>query len=187
MVESEVETDAVVLPEGRSPREAGLTLAELLSSFYLWLVLWLVAWASVPVLLLGLEPVLITSGSMGPTISPGDIVLITAPAGDEPLAPGTVITFRDPVVPEGLVTHRIDGVREDGQYRTRGDANESPDPDPVRPQDVVGVGRLLVPLVGLPVQWLRGEPPLFAAFVAGTLAALVVAATSHRAAGRETS
>lgn len=173
--------DDVLVPDSPTPRDAGITLAELLSSFYLWLLLWLAVWVAVPALVIGWEPVLITSGSMGPTISSGDLVLLAEPPEDELLAPGTVITYRDPTVASGLTTHRIDGVREDGLYRTRGDANEAPDAAPVAPADVVGVGRLLVPLVGLPLQWLRGDLTTFLLFLGGTLATIVVATTSHRA------
>lgn len=172
--------DVVVIPT-TTARDAGITLTELLSSFYLWLVCWLIAWAAIPALLVGWQPVLITSGSMGPSISAGDLVLLGDPPTDEVLAPGTVITFRDPVVPDGLITHRIDGLREDGLYRTRGDANGRPDPDPVHPDDVVGVGRMLVPLVGLPVLWLRGDVVSFGLFLAGTLAAILASTASHRA------
>lgn len=175
---------AVVIPPSPTPRDAGITLAELLASFYLWLVLWLVAWAAVPALLLGWQPVLITSGSMGPTISPGDVVLLSEPPADEVLETGAVITYRDPGRSGGLITHRIDGVREDGMYRTRGDANERPDSTPVAHADVVGVGRLLVPVVGLPVQWLRSDLIAFGLFVAGTLAAAIAAGTANRA-GRD--
>lgn len=177
-------TDVVVIPENPTPRDAGVTLAELLASFYLWLVLWLVVWAALPALLLGWQPVLITSGSMGPTISPGDVVLLADPPADELLAPGTVITFDDPNLPGGLITHRIDGVREDGMYRTRGDANASPDSTPVPHHQVVGVGRMLVPLVGLPVQWLRTDIVSFGLFIAGTIAAAIAASAANRA-GRE--
>ena len=54
-----------------------------------------------------------------------------------------------------LVTHRVVGQEADGSYRTQGDANPTPDPRPVHPGNIVGVGRLLVPMVGLPVVWLR--------------------------------
>lgn len=178
--------DTVVIPEGATRRETGVTLAELLSSFYLWLVLWLVAWAAVPALVLAWQPVLITSGSMGPTVSPGDIILIGEPPADELLSQGAVITFPDPDVPGGLVTHRIDLVREDGLYRTRGDANGSPDAAPVHPDDVVGVGRLLVPLVGLPVMWLRTDMLSFGLFLGGSIAAVIVAGSANRAGHRRT-
>lgn len=176
--------DVVVIPEGATRREAGITLAELLSSFYLWLVLWLVAWAAIPAIALAWQPVLITSGSMGPTVSPGDIILIDEPPTDRLLSQGAVITYPDPDLPGGLITHRIDGVRDDGLYRTRGDANGSPDPTPVDPAEVVGVGRLLVPLVGLPVMWLRTDLISFGLFAAGTVAAVVVAGGANRRAVR---
>lgn len=177
-------TDEVVIPEGATRRETGITLAELLASFYLWLVLWLVAWAAIPALAFAWQPVLITSGSMGPTISPGDIILIADPPSDELLTQGAVITYRDPGLPGGLITHRIDGVREDGLYRTRGDANGQPDSTPVAPDDVVGQGRLLVPLVGLPVLWLRTDMVSFGLFLGGSIAAVVVAGSANHAGKR---
>lgn len=175
-----VPVDTVVIPE-TTAGDVGITVTELLASFYLWLLLWLVVWAAVPALVIGWQPVLITSGSMGPGISAGDLVLLTDHPEDELLGPGAVITYTDPMVVGGLITHRIDGVREDGLYRTRGDANEKPDPDPVHPDDVVGVGRMLVPLVGLPVLWLRADMASFGLFLAGTLAAAVAATTAHHA------
>lgn len=179
--------DHLVLQEAATPPAAGVTLAELLSSFYLWLLCWLVVSVAVPVLAIGWEPVLITSGSMGPTISPGDVVLLGEPPapGDDLLQPGTVITFRDPGDPDALITHRIDETREDGLYRTRGDANGRPDSAPVAPDDIVGVGRMLVPLIGLPVLWLRTDTVSFLLFVTGTLAAVVVASTTHHAAKQQ--
>lgn len=182
--EAQVGDDIVVIPEGATRRETGVTLAELLSSFYLWLVLWLVAWAALPAVFFAWQPILITSGSMGPTVSPGDIILIGEPPSDELLSQGAVITFPDPDVPGGLVTHRIDFVREDGLYRTRGDANGSPDSTPVDPDDVVGVGRLLVPLVGLPVMWLRTDMVSFGLFLGGSIAAVIVAGGANQAANR---
>lgn len=52
-----------------------------------------------------------------------------------------------------LVTHRSDAVLPDGTYRTKGDANRSPDSTPIAPGDVVRQGRMLVPFIALPVAW----------------------------------
>lgn len=177
--------DQLVLPE--TPASAGVSIAELLSSFYLWLICWLVLWVAVPVLAIGWQPVLITSGSMGPTISAGDLILLGEPPApdEEMLSPGAVITFRDPSDPDALITHRIDDAREDGLYRTRGDANGQPDSSPVAPEDVVGVGRMLVPLIGLPVLWLRADMLSFGLFLGGTLAAVVVASSANHANRRD--
>ena len=91
----------------------------------------------------------VLSGSMEPAISTGDVVVVydSDPAMiDE----GDVITFRQ----EGddtPVTHRVVGVVDrPGQevaFRTKGDANEDPDPSPVPASSVVG----RVPMVSLPV------------------------------------
>ena len=153
---------------------ARITLAELASSFYLWLLLWLAVWAVVPTVLFGWQPVLITSGSMGPVITAGDLVLLDEPPADRILEPGTVITFRSASDPDQLVTHRIDGLREDGLYRTRGDANGQPDSTPVAREDIVGVGRMMVPLIGLPLLWARTDVLLLVGFVLASLAAVAV-------------
>jgi signal peptidase I len=149
-----------------------------LCTFYVSLVLWLTVWVLLPTGLMGLRPMLVTSGSMEPLIRTGDVVLI----GDhdaEDLAPGTVVTFHDASRDGRLVTHRIEAVGDDGSYTTRGDANRSPDATPVRPDDVVGVGRLLVPMIGIPLTWLHGgDAPLFLVWLVATLLAVVVAARS---------
>lgn len=128
-----------------------LLVAPVVSLVCLYSVVWLVA-IMVGGIIAGLEPIALTSGSMEPGAARGDVVLIDETDGRD-LPPGTVITFRDPVNPGGQVTHRIDDVLPDGRYRTKGDANRGPDSTPVPPEDVVGVGRLLVPLVALPVVW----------------------------------
>ena len=104
---------------------------------------------------LGREFMLITSGSMSPAISPGDIVLVrAATADDEPVAVGDVITFQRSGSTHP-VTHRVTAVRSDGTgtplWVTKGDANASVDAAAVVPDELVGrvesvlpSGRLLV-------------------------------------------
>lgn len=147
----------------------------LLSAMYLWIVLWLALAVVLPTVGLGWRPVMITSGSMTPLIRPGDVVL-TGPVPEEPLGAGTVITYQDPARPDRVVTHRIVEVEADGAYRTRGDANAVPDSTPVPPSAVIGRGRLLVPLIGLPLLWFSGALALFAVWLAVTVAAAVVVA-----------
>ena len=112
---------------------------------FLWV--FLAAWAVVPAAF-GWRPVVIGGDSMGPTIGAGDVV-VTAPHDGSPLGPGTVITYKDPARP-GLVTHRIVAVQTDGFYLTKGDGNPVADSTPIDPAEVTGVGRILVPVVGLP-------------------------------------
>ncbi|WP_051275969.1 signal peptidase I [Desulfovirgula thermocuniculi] len=99
---------------------------------------------------LGLFPVypsLILSGSMEPGIKKGDIVLVRK-VGGEAVKPGDIIQFRQ----EGVyVTHRVVEVvsaRGEKAYRTRGDANNAPDPDPVLPRQVRGRVIGVIPKVG---------------------------------------
>ena len=115
----------------------------------------LAGWVVVPALV-GWDPVVIVSGSMEPVARAGDVV-VTSPDDGEGLGAGTVITFK----PEGLdetVTHRIVAVTPTGEYVTQGDGNTSADGTTVRPDQVEGVGRILVPTLGLPAVWFyRGE------------------------------
>lgn len=142
-----------------------------LSEFYLWFAAVLVVWALVPAAV-GMAPVLITSGSMQPHVTSGDVVVIGG-AVDHPVETGSVVTFRDPAGSGQLITHRVTDRNDDGTYQTRGDANPTPDSTPVPPDHVEGVGRLLVPAVGLPALWLRtGELGLFALWAGVTVAAL---------------
>jgi signal peptidase I len=110
--------------------------------------------------------VVITSGSMTPLIEPGDVV-VADPDVDHPVAAGTVVVFNDPSGP-GLVTHRVVEMMPGGlAYRTKGDANQDPDSALVHQDDVLGAGRLLVPVVGLPSAWLQqGHPERTALAVA---------------------
>ncbi len=96
--------------------------------------------------LLGYRPVVVSSGSMEPTLQVGDVV-VTNPDGKVGLE--SVIDFR---VPDGTRIHRVVEVLDEG-YRTKGDANPSADTTIVAPEDVRGTGALVVPLVGVPQRW----------------------------------
>jgi signal peptidase len=122
--------------------------------FYLSVVAFLFAWVVVVWTVVGWKPMVVTTGSMQPAINPGDIVLSAPPEDDVRLDAGTVITFEDPNRPGELITHRIDEINPDGTYATRGDANSSADSYEVEPEELTGVGRLLVPAVGLPRVWM---------------------------------
>ena len=117
------------------------------------LCLGLVLWAMVPSLLMGWERALITTGSMEPSIKPGDIVLM-APAVADEIDPGAVVTFIDPVDGEATL-HRVVSRNDDGDFRTKGDANRRPDSSLVSSDSILGEGKLLIPLVGTPLLWAK--------------------------------
>jgi len=130
--------------------------------------------ALAPAVGLGWTSVVITSGSMPPPISIGDVV-VASPHDGRGLGLGTVVVFSDPARP-GLLTDRIESINADGSYVTRGDANRQPDSTPLRPEQVVGTGRLLVPYIGLPLIWYwAGAWAELAFWAVGTLLALWLA------------
>jgi signal peptidase len=87
--------------------------------------------------------VTLTSGSMTPTYVAGETITVSTPSDPAALSVGDVITFR--ALGSGVVvTHRIVDVIErdtlDGvHYQTRGDANDSADPDLVPAANVIAL------------------------------------------------
>lgn len=115
--------------------------------FYLSLLLG--GWVLVGMGLGGWSPVVVTSGSMEPAVSVGDVLLIDGDASGT-IAQRSIVVFERS---DGtVVAHRVFSVEGD-QLVTKGDANPSPDTDRVETAEVRGVARVLVPLVGLPAVW----------------------------------
>jgi signal peptidase I len=85
----------------------------------------------------------VTSGSMAPTLSPGDVIVITPPPIR--LEPGMVLTIN---VDGQLVTHRLLWVNPDGSLLTKGDFNPVPDDWGNARVRVVGLYRFHIPLLG---------------------------------------
>lgn len=155
----------------QASREARFYIG-LLGLFVVYTTLFLSVFALAP-MLTGWHPNVIMSSSMHPTILAGDVVVV-GPHDGNALGVGTVITFENS---RGvLVTHRIVGMREGGRYATRGDANRVADREPVHPDQILGVGRILVPMIGKPVQWRIEEDWLKLSLFAGSMALSLLAA-----------
>jgi signal peptidase I len=133
-----------------SVRSAGL-----LATAWITLVLTLISWTLLP-LALGWESLVVMTGSMQPTVSPGDVI-VAQPIDSKALAPGQVVVVNDPNRPGQHLTHRLVRFDEDGALVLKGDANRLEDSTLVQPDQVVGVARLLVPKVGLPKVWLANH------------------------------
>jgi signal peptidase len=118
---------------------------------YLSAYLSLMVWALLP-LAFGWTPSVIVSGSMEPVIHVGDVVFFAKEPVDT-LAPGRVILVEDPAGQGGLLSHRLHERKGDGTFITKGDANAGPDSTPVRPSQVRGAARLVIPYVGKMVLW----------------------------------
>ncbi len=139
----------------------------------------LLFWSHAPVIF-GWQPRVVLTGSMLPTVRPGDVVLVgpvpeAAAIGAASLPPGRVVLVRDPTRPSGYYLHRIVRYDTAGRMVTQGDANAVEDHPAVDPERVEGQLRLLVPRVGTPMVWLREGRRLDVALVGGgTWAALVL-------------
>lgn len=99
----------------------------------------------------------VRSGSMEPSISVGDVVVAKPFGRDEKVPVGRVMLFQPPPGSGGnggLRVHRVVERLDDGRYRTAGDANATPDVEPVPRGDFRARPVLLAPYVGLPVHWL---------------------------------
>lgn len=161
----------------RRPDRLARTAAGFVAYLYLAVVVLLGAWLLVITLTTGWRPVVITGGSMLPTLRVGDVLLVEEHP-DDLLGQRSVITY-EPTRGTEPVTHRIQEVLPESQtYITKGDANPNVDTDPVSPSQVLGVGRLVIPLLGLPMIWARsGDYPALLALAVLSLGALFVVAS----------
>ena len=104
----------------------------------------------------------VMSGSMEPAIPVGSIVVVRK-VNAEDVKVGDVISFR---TGESRVIHRVIEKVENGSFyfRTKGDANEDPDPWIVQPDDVCGALMLTIPYYGYLI-WFAGTPIGVAVFI----------------------
>ncbi len=94
----------------------------------------------------------VTSGSMAPTIATGDAV-VAVDTPPEAIAAGDVIAFHG-YGRERLTTHRVISRHDvDGRlhFRTQGDANATPDADLAPAESVAGRVVLTLPAAGRPL------------------------------------
>src|SRR5262245_1621684 len=151
-------------------RLAGVVIARTV----LWTIAGLVLWA-VALVPFGNVTTIVDSGSMSPSIRPGDVV-VTRPINPDTEVLGRVVTADDPAEPGTLLTHRIVWDNHDGTYVSRGDANEDAESTPMPRENIKGRGFLLVPWVGLPAFWVSTGQVAFLAITALGLTALVMGA-----------
>lgn len=97
--------------------------------------------------LAGIQPYIVLSGSMEPAIPTGAVAFIDTK--DTSVSVGDIVTYRLPSMNDGetLVTHRI--IREEnGDWITKGDANDVEDLTLVSGEQIVGSFRFSIPVVG---------------------------------------
>ena len=159
----------------RRVRDISGFAARLAALCWFWAIIWMALWSCV-LSLVGWAPTVVTTGSMSPALPPGAIIQVDDGIDIDTLLPGAVITFDNPAIDGMRVTHRITGVEQvDGiltGFRTKGDANSSPDSTIVPVANVQGVARLVVPGAGLPHVWAtQGQWAWLALFLSATAGA----------------
>lgn len=126
---------------------------------------------------------IVTSGSMAPSIRTGDIVVLRALHTERGsnVPEGTVVTFRTAGDRNVLVTHRVVGTARNASgtavLLTKGDANPSADISPLTPDRIIGTPSVVIPRAGfvLAALSMRRLPLLFgAAFVLAHISVTLV-------------
>ena len=118
--------------------------------------------------LVGLQVFNVISGSMEPTYSIGDLIYVKTVDPDS-VKVGDPITF---VLNEDLVvaTHRVVAVdRENRQFTTKGDANQTEDAAPVHFNNLVGIPVFAVPLLGYVSAYIQSPPGMYVAIAFGVI------------------
>lgn len=109
----------------------------------------------------GWRQMVISSGSMEPAISVGDLILVRRQPA---YRVGEVVTYR---LPDGAyITHRIIAATPSGEFILQGDANNTPD-EPVDPADVLGRVERVIPRIGNFILWLKTTPGMICILLAG--------------------
>jgi len=109
-------------------------------------------------LLAGYRPFTVLTGSMEPTISPGDVVVVKKIS---PLdaSVGGIVTFSDPEGTGQLITHRVRSIRARGSkvdFQTEGDANNVAERWTVARDGQIGKVTGRIPLIGNALVYLTG-------------------------------
>ena len=107
---------------------------------------------SLLMLIIGIRPYIVMTGSMEPQIPVGSICLVDRHCALQELQAGDIITYHSS--PSAVVTHRVVSVGEEGAV-TRGDANETVDEKAVTAEDLIGKCILTIPRIGHILQFFK--------------------------------
>lgn len=190
MTTAKAETHAGPVPTGNHVRRASLSVAHIaVPAVFAAALIGGVVFSALSFRGDGYRVVSVHGGSMGNSIPNGSLVLAQWQR-DSDIATGDVILVREDSASTQPKIHRvIDVTEEDDSYvvHTKGDGNETPDPEPFRLPDRVLVSRGHVPYLGMvtaaiasPFGWL-----LLVALPLTAVALLIVASIWRPAKNRD--
>lgn len=120
----------------------------------------------VGVRLFGLQVYTVLSGSMEPNYKTGALIYVKETEPSE-LEVNDVITFN--LTENTTATHRIVEIVPDKEnssdfsFKTKGDANNTVDASPVKPEDVIGVPVFTIPYLGYFANFIQKPPGIYIA------------------------
>ena len=123
--------------------------------------------------LLGYQVYTVLSGSMEPEYSVGDLLYVKKTDVNN-IKVGDPITF---VLNEELVvaTHRVVRIDTEKQhFYTKGDANQTEDSSPVHFNNVIGVPKFSIPLLGYVSDYIQNPPGMYITIGAGVVLVVLV-------------
>lgn len=126
--------------------------------------------------LIGMDALVVQSGSMEPAYPTGSLVYIKDVDADE-LEVGDVVTFN--MSPTVRGTHRIIEVVPDEEnpdiirFRTKGDANDHADSGLLEAEDIVGRVVFCIPYLGYLISYIQHPPGMYVAISVGGLILLL--------------
>ncbi len=124
----------------------------------------------------GYSTAIVVSGSMAEAIDVNDVVVIRKEAA---YAPEDIVSY---VQGDLLITHRI--VAQEGDcFRTKGDANDTVDPSPVHPEQIVGKVVLILPKIGAVISLFHTPAGMAILFLAAVCLLLLPANTQKPSGG----
>jgi signal peptidase len=128
-----------------------------------------------PPAVFGHQMYIVLSGSMSPSFGAGSLAFVR-PRPPEAIKEGDIITYRGLGEGEKLVSHRVVAVNEAGgviTFTTKGDANDTVDPNPVKGENLVGKVVLAIPYLGYIMEFARTKQGLLVLVVIPTSALLL--------------
>lgn len=155
------------------------TIKKILKSIstVLVLVILVLAMLMVGVRIFGVKIYTVLSGSMEPEIHTGSLIYVTDVEPSE-LEKGDIITYQ--ISNNMTATHRIVEVvldecdSENIQFRTKGDANDTEDPELVSCDAVVGTPIFTIPYLGYLAVYVQQPSGMYLAIAISTAVLLVV-------------
>ena len=127
--------------------------------------------------LFGLQVFTVLSGSMEPAYHTGSLIYVKK-VDPATIKEGQAITFL--LAENTVATHRVIEVVPDEEdptvlrFRTKGDANDSPDGGLVHYKNVIGVPVFTIPYLGYVANYIQQPPGMYVAISAGAILLLLV-------------